>query len=231
MSTDFVDIFFNLPPFHYMTKEELSAFVQATDPKIRSISSGEFTFTKTEYQSALTILYKGNFASEILAPSGRTLSVNHVEAPSVIAAPLLFLPPQKQTASYEAAMVIRAKSDSVIITIEKPDFRKALFAFPSLLDGFLALNAQRFSLLSKKVQCQAMGEIKRKTALYLLELPRLRNSVIIPMKYTELADRFAVERSSLSAVFKKLEDTGIIRRKKNREIELLNIQKLEELLY
>ncbi|HOE09236.1 MAG TPA: helix-turn-helix domain-containing protein, partial [Treponemataceae bacterium] len=108
---------------------------------------------------------------------------------------------------------------------------KALFAFPSLLDGFLALNAQRFSLLSKKVQCQAMGEIKRKTALYLLELPRLRNSVIIPMKYTELADRFAVERSSLSAVFKKLEDTGIIRRKKNREIELLNIQKLEELLY
>lgn len=231
MDADFYKIFVNLPPFHLMNGEELSAFLKVSDPEIKLISSGEFTFTKTEYQTALTILLKGDFVSEMLAPSGKVLSVNHVTAPSVIAAPLLFLPPKSQSTLYESSMLIRAKNNSEIITIQKEKFRKALFLFPSLLDGFLAVNAQRFLLLSKKLQCHAMGEIKRKLALYLLELPRSKNSVIIPLTYTELAAYFSVERPSLSVVFNKLEKAGLIRRKKNREIELLDINSLEESLY
>lgn len=231
MPNEFFEILLNIPPFHLMSHEELRIFIKTVEPQIKSVSSGELTFTKTEYQSALTILVKGNFLNEILAPSGKTLSVNQVRAPSVIAAPLLFLPPENNKNQHEASMVIRAKNDSEIIIIKKEVFRKALYQFPSLLDGFLEVSAQRFSLLSKKIQYQALGELKRKIALYLLELPRTHNMVSIPLQYTELAAQFAVERPSLSAVLKKLEQLKLIQRKEHRTIELLDIKGLEELLY
>ncbi|HZK19920.1 MAG TPA: Crp/Fnr family transcriptional regulator [Treponemataceae bacterium] len=230
MTANFYSIFYTLPPFHLMREEELTAFIQAVQPKTKSVLTGELTFTKAAYQGALTILAKGNFLCEIVTPSGKIISVNQVTAPSVIAAPLLFLP-EENSNSHEASMIIRAKHDSEIVIIKKDLFRKSLVQFDSLLDGFLEVSAQRFSLLTKKLQYQALGDIKRKIALYLLELPRIGTTVSIPIQYTELAAHFAVERPSLSSVFKKLETLGLISRKKNRKIEILDIQGLENLLY
>lgn len=230
---NYFNLFRRLPPFHLVDDHQLKSLLRQLDPVSKTVRKGERVFRSGEAALFLHILAEGVFQSELITPSGKVLSVQRVTAPEVVAAPLLFAPGTGTAQpDPESGISIRAVTDGCVAIISKRHFLSALTQHEDLLSGFLEFQSGLFLRLSRRMQFLVLGSIKKKIALFLLELSvEKKREIILPISQSELADHFAVERPSLAAVLKQLDHSGIIQREGGRKIRILDFDRLEEIVH
>ena len=171
----------------------------------------------------LILLRSGTIAGVLLSETGKIMTVERIEGPDIIAPALVF-------SSNPGPVSIQSVTDTETVSIPRIEFLAMLRKEPELLEFFLQFLADKFILVSHKLMFHGFHTIRKKLALYLLELDRFEDHIFeLPVNLTELSEYLGVERPSLSNVFNQLIKENIIERK-GRKITLLKPDTLQNIL-
>ncbi len=179
----------------------------------------------------LIILTNGEAVSEISSYSGKTVKVEYLKAPEIIAPACLFT-------EENVPVTITTVTQCNCLYLPKEEIRDWLSHKNSvgekLSQNMLKIISRKAINLSKRISFLTLNTIEEKFITYLLSLPeilthtnlptrkgekkgnKLTKRVELPISIEELAAYFAVERPSLSRAIGKLEKRGIIKRKIHR---------------
>jgi CRP/FNR family transcriptional regulator, dissimilatory nitrate respiration regulator len=179
---------------------------------------------ETEVKNLL-ILIDGTVRGEMMDFSGKTVKIEDIESPNVLAPAFLFGNNNKFPVS------IIANNQAVVIGINKTDFLKILQRNGMVLNNYLNNISSRAQFLSNKLRFLTFQSIKGKIAHYILQLSTksCSDSIIMPKSQNQLAEMFGVTRPSLGRAIRELDKDGYIEAN-GKNIVILDKNKLSKLL-
>lgn len=171
---------------------------------------------------SLKILIEGTVRTEMMDYSGKTIKIEDLESPELLAPAFLF----GKANRYPVTII--ANTDVYLFSILKTDFIQLIQSNEKLLENFLNNISNRAQFLSSKIRFLSFQSIKGKIAQYLLQLSRKLNSadVILPKSQNELAEVFGVARPSLGRTIRELDKEGVIKAE-GKKITILEKEKLK----
>lgn len=178
-------------------------------------------YADTELNS-LYILIEGGVRGEMMDFSGKTIKIEDLIAPTLLAPAFLFGKINK------FPVTIIANKPSVVISIPKNSFVKLIQKNEVLLTNFLDNISNRAQFLSNKLRFLSFQSIKGKIAQFLLKLSEKtgKDEFVMPKSQNELAEMFGVARPSLGRTIRELDKDGIIRAE-GKKITILDKDKLK----
>ncbi len=173
----------------------------------------------------LQILIEGTVRGEMMDFSGKTVKIEDIESPNLLAPAFLFGKNNK------FPVTIIANSKSKILNIQKHDFITMLQKSETVLNNFLDNISSRAQFLSNKLRFLAFQTIKGKIAHYILEISNKTgmNEIILPKSQNQLAEMFGVTRPSLGRAVRELDNDGFIKAN-GKNIVILDKVRLSKLL-
>jgi len=213
-----------IPLFSSFDEEALSKYLPEDRIYVRHYIPGNvIAFSKDPIES-LYCLIQGKCRGEMLDFSGRSFTVEVINAPDTVASAFIFARencfPVNVVAVSSCEIVLIPKDFIFMFIAQNPDFIRMIIRDVT----------DRTVMLAKKIQMLSFRTIRQKLARYLLSLRKNQSlSVLVPISREAMADLFNVERPSVSRVLSELHREGLIA-VKGRTIELKNLQKLNEIL-
>ena len=212
--------FFDCPLCIGIPGGEREHFLEGFDYTVRNYARDEIVFRQGEACRFLYVLLEGEVKAEMTDDSGAMLRIETIQAPRALAPAFLFAEnnhfPVTATVA-EAAEVFIATKESV--------FRQ-LGRYEVFLRNFLAVNSNRTTFLTGRLQFLSFKTIRGKLIYYILELASPeKDKVLLDKSQQELAEYFGVTRPALAKVLYELADEGFITVNR-REITILNRQAL-----
>jgi CRP/FNR family transcriptional regulator, dissimilatory nitrate respiration regulator len=182
------------------------------------------TFADTEVK-CLLLLSDGSVRGEMTDDSGKTIKIEDIEAPNLLAPAFLFGSQNK------FPVTIIANADSKIMSIQKLDFIKLLQSNGLILTNFLNNISNRAQFLSGKLKFLSFQTIKGKLAHFFIQIAKNKDNdeFILSKSQNELAEMFGVARPSLSRAIREMNKEGLIMAE-GKNIKILNKQGLMNLL-
>jgi CRP-like cAMP-binding protein len=173
----------------------------------------------------LLIVVEGSVRGEMTDFSGKTIKIEDIESPRMLAPAFLF----GQNNRYPVDIV--ANKDSLLLAIPKDSFLNLLQTNQQVLHNFLNSVSNRSQFLSYKIKFLSFQTIKGKIAHYLLQqMKKTENTEFnIPDSHQKLAEMFGVTRPSLSRAFREMHAEKIISAEGKR-IQILNRDKISTYL-
>jgi CRP/FNR family transcriptional regulator, dissimilatory nitrate respiration regulator len=155
---------------------------------------------------SLMILTSGAVRGEMADYSGKTVKIEDIESPNLLAPAFLFGKNNKYPVS------IIANNEVSVLSIPKQDFVKLLQKNESILNNYLDNISSRAQFLSGKLRFLAFQTIKGKLAHYFLQILNQsgKDEFLLPKSQSQLAEMFGVARPSLSRAIRELDNDGII---------------------
>jgi CRP/FNR family transcriptional regulator, dissimilatory nitrate respiration regulator len=165
----------------------------------------------------LFILSQGSVRGEMTDDSGRTIKIEDIEAPNLLAPAFLFGNQNKFPVN------IIANKESSIISVQKVDFIKLLQSNGLILTNFLNNISNRAQFLSGKLKFLSFQTIKGKLAHFFIQISKKAGTdvFISPKSQNELAEMFGVARPSLSRAIREMDKEGLIKAE-GKNIKILN---------
>jgi CRP/FNR family transcriptional regulator, dissimilatory nitrate respiration regulator len=188
-----------------------------------SFGRGQSLLRQGQACRGLLLLADGSAEAGMQDSTGKSMTVEEFCAPAVLAAAILFAGDNTMPVS------LRARSDGVLLVIDRQGLLEAMAASPALLENVLAELSDKLMLLSERLSFMAFRSTRSKVAHYLARLPMLNgDTVVLPRSIEELAVYFGVARPALSKVLSGMAEAGLIEQR-HREIRLLDVEALLEL--
>jgi len=179
---------------------------------------------ETEVKTLL-ILVEGTVRGEMMDFSGKTVKIEDIESPNLLAPAFLFGKNNK----FPVTIIANVKVS--VLNIQKHDFVKMLQKSEIVLNNFLDNISSRAQFLSAKLRFLAFQTIKGKIAHYMLEISKKTgtNEITLPKSQSQLAEMFGVARPSLGRAIRELDQEGLIRAN-SKNIVILDKERLGKLL-
>lgn len=176
-----------------------------------------------EPYDSLCLLTEGRLVATIEMESGRSLMVETLAAPDVLAVAVFFAPEPV------IPVTLTAVSAGSYIEIERDDLDRLGMEFPAIFRRLLVICAEKFEFITTKMRLLHFATIRQKVASYLLERYRFAKSDGITLPYTRerLAELFGVARPSLSRVLGEMANEGLIAAS-GRRVTVLQAEALKE---
>jgi CRP-like cAMP-binding protein len=174
-----------------------------------------------EYEELL-ILVTGEITSEMQDANGKSMEVETLNAPEIIASGVLF------SNEYNLPVDIISNEDSTIVSIPKKSVLKLCQENDKFLTSLFHDMGNRICFLANRMYSLTMKTIKEKIALFLLEKSRGKKSFKLEMTKEEISRLFGVARPSLSRAFQEMIQSGFIDQK-GKTIILKDLQTLKNL--
>jgi CRP/FNR family transcriptional regulator, dissimilatory nitrate respiration regulator len=173
----------------------------------------------------LLIIVDGSVRGEMVDFTGKTIKIEDIESPRMLAPAFLF----GMNNRYPVDIV--ANEDSAILSISKDSFLKLLQTNKLVLTNYLNSISNRAQFLSNKIKFLSFQTIKGKIAHFLLQIRQKtgKEEFILPKSQNELAEMFGVARPSLTRAMREIHDDGIISAE-GKEIKILDKNRLSALL-
>jgi CRP-like cAMP-binding protein len=173
----------------------------------------------------LHLLIEGSVRGEMIDFNGKTVKIEDIESPGILAPAFLF------GANNKYPVTIISNQNTTLINIPKPDFIKILQKNSLVLNNYLDNISSRAQFLSGKLRFLAFQTIKGKLAHYFLQISNKtgKNIILLNKSQNQLAEMFGVARPSLGRAIRELDSDGIIKAK-GKEIAIIDIEKLKNLL-
>jgi CRP-like cAMP-binding protein len=173
----------------------------------------------------LHIVVEGSVRGEMTDFTGKTIKIEDIESPRMLAPAFLF----GINNLYPVDIV--ANETSIIISISKDSFLKLLQTNKLVLTNYLNSISNRAQFLSNKIKFLSFQTIKGKIAHLLLQIHQEtgKDEFTIPKSQNELSEMFGVARPSLSRAMRELHDEGIISAD-GKNIKILDKTRLSALL-
>ncbi|MEE8441697.1 MAG: Crp/Fnr family transcriptional regulator, partial [Spirochaetia bacterium] len=154
----------------------------------------------------LTVLQEGRLTATIESSGGKSLLVETLEAPDVLAPAILFSP--------EAVMpvTLTANTDGWTTSIGRDRFEQLGRRFPSIYLHLLQDIGEKFSFVTTKMRLLHFTTLRQKISGYLLEREKFADGNVIELPYSRerLAELFGVARPSLSRVLGAMAQEGLL---------------------
>ncbi len=198
------DILNSNPLFSTLTEEEqrqlLNHYSSITTHKKNSIVYLE----KTKCRS-LDLVLKGKLVVQDINKNGNVVLLKHISQGETFGANLLFA-----DNSYYP-MTFLAKNNSAILHVDKANILR-LCQNKLFLQAFLALVSEQALFLATRIKSFTHKSLRELIIVFLQHEYHSQRSQVIKLSTTkkELAERFGVQRSSLSRELQKMRKEGLI---------------------
>lgn len=157
-----------------------------------------------EQCNRLMILTNGMVKGEMAGADGRSLKIEDLHAPTVLAPAFIF-----GNKNYYPVNII-TYNEAKFIVIYKTELLKLFQLNDMVLQNFLGMISSRAQFLSEKLRFHSFKSLRSKLAFYLIDEASGRSSFRLRHSQNELAELFGVARPSVGRAFMQLQNDGII---------------------
>jgi CRP/FNR family transcriptional regulator, dissimilatory nitrate respiration regulator len=212
------------PVFQGLEKDIVENLITGIHYQIKKYKRGDVVASAGERVGNLNIVLEGSVRGKMIDYSGKTITIEDVEAPKPLASAFLFGKENR------FPVTVTANNPVVILLIPVEEFLKILQKNTTVLTNYLNSISTRTQFLTQKIQFLGFNTIKEKIAHFLLQKAGDRfHSVELKNTQQQLADLFGVTRPSLSRVFSEMQNEGLIETDR-KTIRLLDKDRLRQLL-
>jgi CRP-like cAMP-binding protein len=174
--------------------------------KIERYGAKELVRIRGDECGELLFLVEGEAFGLFTNPEGRVLQIDHMFAPKLLAAAVIFAADSKYPVDVETVR------PSVFLTLDKNFFVSLMMKNERLLRNYLQYVSDAFVFITDRFYEITMKNLVQKVCSYLVRLMEEQGSSIVTMDMSkeELAREFGATRPALSRVFIELEKLGVI---------------------
>jgi CRP-like cAMP-binding protein len=191
--------------------------------KAKNYKKNTVIYFQNEKCSSLDIIIKGTVTVQEIDCKGNVLTISDFTAGDILGANLLF------SNNNFYPMTVLAKTDTVIITIEKDIVLNLCHQNKSFLYAFLQLISDKTLILTNKIKAISLKSIRQRIIDFLLYENIHQNSLTIELNISkkDLSEKFGIQRPSLSRELNKMRKDGLITYDKYK----INILDMEQLMH
>jgi CRP-like cAMP-binding protein len=193
--------------FSGIDPRELAAFLAPHDCPVRSFAPGSVVLLAGCRYEDLRVILEGEAAAELASAEGRSMIVETLRAPDIVAGAVLFSPERR------LPVTLVARSELRLATIPRPVLLGLCARFEPVLVALLEDMGNRVAFLAARLRATSFATIRERLADWLLSRARREDGVLlVRLDITKelLAATFGVPRPSLSREFGELERRGLI---------------------
>lgn len=174
--------------------------------KIERYEAKELVRIRGDECNELLFLVEGEAFGLFTNPEGRVLQIDHMFAPKLLAAAVIFSNDAKYPVDVETV------KPSVFLTLDKNFFVSLMMKNEKLLRNYLQYVSDAFVFITDRFYEITMKNLVQKVCSYLVRLMDEQGSSIVTMNMSkeELARALGATRPALSRVFIELEKLSII---------------------
>lgn len=217
-------IIMSSPLFRGVKNDELEGLFKKIHYQIKEYGKNQLIVQMDEECKNLMNLIEGSVKGEMMDFAGRTIKIEDISAPKPLASAFLF----GRHNRYPVNIVTNEKVKLLILP--KESVLRLMQLNQQFLNNFLDNISSRTQFLSQKIKFLSFKTIKGKIAHFILQQSgNKENMILFRQTQQQMAELFGVTRPSFARALKELEDEKIIKAK-NKEIEIINKFKLNELL-
>ncbi|MFV0345017.1 MAG: Crp/Fnr family transcriptional regulator [Bacteroidales bacterium] len=167
-------------------------------------------------------LTKGTIKAEMTDPDARSLKIDELHAPALIAPAFIFAGRNRFPVN------VIAKTEIEIVFVHKTHLLSLLQSNQQILKNYLTIVSSRAQFLSQKIKFLSFQTIKGKYASYLIDnVVDGNTNLMLKESHEALSAIFGVTRPSLSRAVRELDqDKIIVARGKN--VKILDLPKLKQ---
>ena len=210
-----------IPLFRGVETAELAQLFSQIVFQRKSFQVDSLVVSQGEECNRLMILTEGTVKAEMIAPTGKSLKIEDMEAPSVLASAFIF------GRKNQFPVNIISTSDVKFIVIQKSELLKLFQLNQQILQNFLSMISSRAQFLSEKLRFHSFKSLKAKLAFYLVNEAGKSTSFKLKHSQQELSELFGVARPSVGRAFLQLQEEEIIDTR-YKQVEILNLKSLTD---
>ncbi len=210
-----------LPLFRGLSTEEIEELLSKLVFQRKSYPPGSLIASQGEECNRLLIIEEGAVKGEMIGPSGKSLKIEDMLAPTALAPAFIFGKQNKFPVN------VLSTSPMKLIVIPRNELLKMFGLDARVLQNFLSMISSRAQFLSEKLRLHSFKSLKSKLAFYLINEAGNKTSFKLKHSQNELADLFGVARPSVGRAFLHLQNEGIIDIR-YKQVEIRNVTKLHD---
>lgn len=200
--------------FDYFTRGDLEKFLKESDIEISEYSKNELIISQgSELNQAIFIL-KGTLKGQKLKENGNLIEIERFSHGTLIAP--VFIYAEKNRIPVDLVSV----GASSVIAIDREKFFNLLMSSSEAMREFLKISSEKTFAISEKMVEQT-STIRERLERYIDE-HRVGDEVRFDVSLKEIAEKFSVERPSLSRVISELLKEGYLEKLGKNYYKILN---------
>jgi len=210
--------------FKGVDKEALAELLQNIFFSVKRYEKGEMIVFQGDVCDSLFIIYKGRAVGEMFNKGGKSIIIEEMSAPKLLAPAFLFADQNHYPVG------VKAIEKCEVMIIPKDELTHLMQKNSIVLSNFLGGISSRTVFLGQKLKLQSLSSLKGKIAHFILDQCEKteQDNFEIPMTQQELADTFGVARPSLTRALLEMAKEDIIA-KDNKNIRIINRKALRDL--
>jgi len=171
-----------------------------------TFTAGQVVRVQGDPAERLTVISKGNMTATIETSSGKSLLVETLSAPDILAPAVIF------SSEPVLPVTLTATSDGVLISITREHLEQLGRRFPAIYLRLLHEVGEKFNFITMKMRLLHFATLRQKIAGYLLGRIRSGMPPVVELPYTRerLAELFGVARPSLSRALGEFVHEGVL---------------------
>lgn len=207
-----------VPIFNHLEVQQMAEILEITHSV--SFKKREVLYQAGDQSDSLYIVNKGKVKNYRLTDSGKEQLVRILNPGDFTGEYALFNDSIHE--SYAEAIL-----DTSVCMIKRSDLQTLLTKYPSISMNILKAFSNRLEQSEKQTTLFATEKIETRIALFLTQcLEDASSEVTLPMSKRDLASYLGTTPETLSRRLTQLEQRGLIKRKSNKIIEILNLDEL-----
>lgn len=202
----FFDILLHIDLFKGFTKDELSFLFTENSYIIKNYKKNNVIYFPNEKCSTLDIILKGQVIVQKIESTGNILTIAEFTIGNRLGENLIFA----QDNSYP--MHIACKSNCIILHINKNLVLKLCHLNNDFLMSFIQAISNKTQILTNKIKSITMKTIRQCIIDFLAYeyYSQKSNKILLSMSKKEMAERFGIQRPSLSRELNKMRKDNLI---------------------
>lgn len=209
------------PIFRGLDEAGLTQLLKQVVYQRKSYSKEALVISQGEECNRLMILVEGTVKGEMTGPTGKSLKIEDMAAPSVLASAFLF-----GNRNVFPVNII-ATSDVSFLVFPKAEMLKIFHLNELILKNFLSMISSRAQFLSEKLRFHSFKSLKAKLAFYLMNEAGKMKSFKLKHSQNELSELFGVARPSVGRAFLQLQEDDIID-VRYKQVEIVDHKRLAQ---
>jgi len=203
---DFVQILKNMNLFKELSAQDISKFFTNKSYEIKVYKKNSVIYFENEKCMTFDIVLKGIVSIHGADDKGNYIAISDFTVGDMIGGNLLF-----SHKNYYPMMVL-SKTEVTILHLKKDLILQLCQNSTTFLNNFLQMLSDRTLILTDKIKTLSFKSIRQCIIDFLIYESYVQNSTIIKLGLSkkELAEKFGVQRPSLSRELSKMRDEGLI---------------------
>lgn len=195
-----------LPLISVFSREEIEEYLRSGDFRLATYKKNALVHLEGEVCTKLEILLSGEVVVDRIDEEGNILSISRFREEDVLGGPLLFASDPKYI------LTVSAVQDTTLLEISKACVFRLCRTNQQFLEMYLQMISNHASLLGNKLKNHVERSLREKILSFLQMQSHRQGTNRIELKESKkaLAERFGVQRTSLSRELKKMKEDGLI---------------------